>query len=62
YLRQRLGTGYRREQHLGECVYLFVRAAGLAPDAGIWRHRFADELLTELGKVLNAHGSAREVA
>lgn len=62
YLRQRLGTAYRREQHLGECVYLFVRAAGLGPDTGIWRHRFADALLTELGKVLNTHGSTREAA
>ena len=62
YLRQRLGDAYRRDQHLGECVYLFVRAAGLAPGAGVWRHRFADALLTELGEVLNAHGAAREVA
>lgn len=52
YLRQRLGSGYRREQHLGECVYLFVRAAGLAPEAGIWRHRFSDGLLEAVGAVL----------
>ncbi|HEX5307215.1 MAG TPA: hypothetical protein VFW82_14125, partial [Dyella sp.] len=43
-LRQRL-PGYRREQHLGEVIYLFVRAVGLAPQAGIWRHRFDDELI-----------------
>jgi exodeoxyribonuclease V beta subunit len=51
YLRQRLGAHYRRAQ-LGECVYLFVRAAGLATDAGIWRHRFADALLDAVGAVL----------
>jgi exodeoxyribonuclease V beta subunit len=62
YLRQRLGSAYRRERHLGECVYLFVRAAGLAPDAGIWRHRFPDALLTAVGEVLGAHGHAGEVA
>lgn len=44
YLRQRI-TGYRREDHLGDCWYLFVRAVGLAPGAGIWRHRFAADLL-----------------
>ena len=43
-LRQRL-FGYRREQHLGEAIYLFVRAVGLAPRAGIWRHRFDDALV-----------------
>lgn len=52
YLRQRLGAGYDRSQHLGECVYLFVRAAGLAPGAGIWRHRFSDGLLDAVGTVL----------
>jgi len=43
-LRQRL-PGYRRERHLGEAIYLFVRAVGLAPEAGIWRHRFDDALI-----------------
>jgi exodeoxyribonuclease V beta subunit len=43
-LRQRL-PGYRRQQHLGEAIYLFVRAVGLAPQAGIWRHRFDDALV-----------------
>ncbi|WP_222564293.1 UvrD-helicase domain-containing protein [Novilysobacter antarcticus] len=52
YLRQRLGVGYDRTRHLGECVYLFVRAAGLAPGAGIWRHRFPDRLLDAVGSVL----------
>lgn len=60
YLRQRLGTSYCRTQQLGECVYLFVRAAGLGPDAGIWRHRFSDGLLDSVGAVLG--DAAREEA
>ena len=56
YLRQRLGAAYRRAEHLGECVYLFVRAAGLVPGAGIWRARFADALLTAVDEALGAHG------
>ncbi len=59
YLRQRLGAAYRREC-LGECVYLFVRAAGLAPQAGLWRHRFADDLLAAVDAALS-HG-VQEVA
>ncbi|MEO7067789.1 MAG: PD-(D/E)XK nuclease family protein, partial [Rhodanobacter sp.] len=54
YLKQRLGKTYQRSQHLGECVYLFIRAAGLAPDVGIWRHRFDDTLL-EAVAVVFAH-------
>ncbi len=50
-LRQRL-PGYRREQHLGEAIYLFVRAAGLAPKAGIWRHRFDDALIDMADRAL----------
>ncbi|MEO6170283.1 MAG: UvrD-helicase domain-containing protein [Lysobacter sp.] len=57
YLAQRLGSAYFRADHLGECVYLFVRAAGLAPDAGIWRHRFPDCLLDAVGAVLGASRS-----
>ena len=57
YLRERLGARYRREQHLGDCWYLFIRATGLSlPDGrgcGVWHHRFSDALLdavqTELG-------------
>ena len=60
YLRQRLGARWRRSQ-LGECIYLFVRAAGLAPDAGIWRHRFADALLDAVGAVLT-HDTRAEPA
>ena len=47
YLRQRLGDAYAREQQLGECVYLFLRAAGLAPGAGVWRQRFSSGLIED---------------
>ena len=47
YLQQRLGDAYGREQQLGECVYLFLRAAGLASGAGIWRQRFAPGLIED---------------
>jgi exodeoxyribonuclease V beta subunit len=50
-LRQRI-PGYRREQHLGGAIYLFVRAVGLAPQAGIWRHRFDDALIEAADGVL----------
>ena len=62
YLRQRL-RGYRRQQHLGECLYLFIRAVGLerhnAPQAGIWRHRFDEALLDEVADLLAAPDAAR---
>ncbi len=61
YLGQRLGPGYDRSRHLGECFYLFVRAAGLGQDAGIWRHRFTDELLIAVSGVLDS-GIIREAA
>lgn len=61
YLRQRLGRSYQRSQHLGECFYLFVRAAGLAADTGIWRHRFSDALLDAVNAVLSGRAST-EVA
>jgi exodeoxyribonuclease V beta subunit len=50
-LRQRL-DGYTRERHLGEAIYLFVRAVGLAPEAGVWRHRFDDALIEAVDNVL----------
>jgi exodeoxyribonuclease V beta subunit len=52
-LRQRL-PGYRREAQLGEAIYLFVRAVGLAPGAGVWRQRFGDALLDAVDGVLAA--------
>jgi exodeoxyribonuclease V beta subunit len=51
YLHQRLGDAYRRERHLGECVYLFMRAVGLEEGAGIWRHRFDPALLDAVADV-----------
>jgi len=44
------------------CVILGLerRPAGLAPDAGVWRHRFPDALLTAVGEVLDTHGHAGE--
>lgn len=50
-LRQRV-PGYQRDQHLGDTIYLFVRAAGLAPGAGVWRHRFSDPLLDAVDAIL----------
>lgn len=56
YLRERLGEHYRRDAHLGDCWYLFIRAVGLQlPDGrpcGIWYHRFRDDLLDAVQGVL----------
>ena len=60
YLRQRLGAAYRRDAHLGECFYLFVRAAGLGAGAGIWRQRFPDALLDDVGAVFDSGIATRE--
>ncbi|MEO8743157.1 MAG: UvrD-helicase domain-containing protein [Lysobacteraceae bacterium] len=59
YLRQRM-LAYRRSTHLGEAIYLFVRAVGLAPHAGVWAHRFDDALIAAVDAVLAAttHGKA----
>ena len=58
-LRQRL-PGYRRAEHLGEAIYLFVRAVGLAPEAGIWRHRFDHALIDAADAALaGVHGGQR---
>ena len=51
HLRIRI-PGYNRAAHLGDAWYLFVRAAGLAPGAGIWRHRFSDDLLDAVDQAL----------
>lgn len=62
YLRERLGTAYRRERHLGDGWYLFVRAVGLRlPDGtacGVWRHRFSDALLDAVQAVFTAQPEA----
>ncbi|MBE2212178.1 MAG: UvrD-helicase domain-containing protein [Xanthomonadaceae bacterium] len=51
HLRLRLPR-YERARHLGDAWYLFVRGVGLAPGAGIWRHRFADGLLDAVDAAL----------
>jgi len=54
YLRQRMPQ-YQRSKHLGETIYLFVRASGIAleiaPTAGIWAHRFEDKLIDAVDAV-----------
>lgn len=52
YLRDRLGPRYRRADHLGETIYLFLRAVGLDGDAGVWVHRFDDALLDAVDEAL----------
>lgn len=58
YLRERLGDAYRRAKHLGDCWYLFVRAAGLSladgTACGVWHHRFGDGLLEAVQAALGA--------
>ncbi|MDI3262151.1 MAG: UvrD-helicase domain-containing protein [Fulvimonas sp.] len=57
YLRRRVPR-YARSQRLGEAVYLFVRAAGLAPRAGLWRQRFDEALLDAVDRALGAPAEA----
>jgi exodeoxyribonuclease V beta subunit len=57
YLRQRLPR-YRRGEHLGEAIYVFVRAAGLAPGAGIWAQRFDDALIAAVDRALGSREHA----
>jgi len=65
YLRQRM-PGYRRSEHLGEAIYLFVRAVGIAPeiapDAGIWTHRFDAALLDAVDRIFAGRSGARVAA
>ena len=44
YLRQRIAD-YSRHEHLGEAIYLFVRATGIDAQSGIWARRFDDGLI-----------------
>ena len=56
YLRQRL-PDYRRQVHLGDAWYLFLRAVGTDathPDNGVWRHRFDGDLLDAVDAALPA--------
>jgi exodeoxyribonuclease V beta subunit len=59
HLRRRV-TGYRRDRHLGEAIYLFVRAVGIAPQvaprAGIWMRHFDDALIDAVDAVLAGDG------
>lgn len=52
YLEQRV-AGYDPDRHLGDSWYLFVRAVGLAPGAGIWRRRFPQTLIDGLDALFN---------
>jgi exodeoxyribonuclease V beta subunit len=52
-LRQRI-PGYSTEKHLGGYAYLFVRAAGLAPGAGVFAERFPDALVQAVDAVFAA--------
>jgi exodeoxyribonuclease V beta subunit len=49
HLRQRLRDRYAYATHVGPAIYLFVRAAGLAPDVapglGLWSQRFPEALV-----------------
>jgi exodeoxyribonuclease V beta subunit len=53
YLDQRLDD-YDPDHHLGEACYVFVRALGLAPGAGVWRRRFPRSLIEGLDALLDA--------
>lgn len=65
YLRQRVPE-YSRAQHLGEAIYLFVRAVGIAPEtapqAGIWAHRFDEALLENVDRVFRGRGAVQVAA
>ncbi len=50
YLGQRL-AGYSPGTHLGEAIYLFVRAAGHAPGAGVWAQAFDPALVRAVDAV-----------
>ena len=58
YLRQRM-DGYTAERRLGESWYLFVRAIGLAPGHGVWRHHWPVALIEALD---DAFAGAQEAA
>ncbi len=45
YLRDRIGASYEAATHLGPAIYIFLRAAGLAPGLGLWSHRFPPTLV-----------------
>ncbi len=51
YLRQRI-VDYSRSEHLGEVIYLFVRATGIEGNSGIWARRFDDRLIAAVDAAL----------
>ena len=57
YLRTRI-RGYDFDRHLGDCWYLFVRSVGLEAGAGIWRGRFARELVDGVDRLFAGDSSA----
>jgi exodeoxyribonuclease V beta subunit len=57
YLGQRLAD-YDPSTHLGEYIYLFVRAAGLAPGAGVYAERFPEALVLAVDAALAEEGVA----
>jgi exodeoxyribonuclease V beta subunit len=61
HLRARL-PGYRREARLGDPVYVFVRAAGLAPGLGVWSKPFDPRLLDAIDALLDGRAPDREAA
>ena len=52
YLRMRLGKAYRPAEHLGDPIYLFLRAVGLAPGAGVWTQPFSPALIASVDAAL----------
>jgi exodeoxyribonuclease V beta subunit len=52
YLRTRLGEAYRPSEHLGAPVYLFLRAVGLTPGAGVWTQHFSPALIEAVDAAL----------
>lgn len=52
YLGSRIGD-YDPDLHLGDSWYLFVRAFGLAPGAGVWQQRFPQALIDRLDALFN---------
>jgi exodeoxyribonuclease V beta subunit len=56
HLRARL-AGYERARHLGDPVYVFVRAAGLAPGAGVWSRPFPPALLDAVDALFDGRES-----
>lgn len=52
YLRTRMGAAYRPEEHLGGPIYLFLRAVGLAPGAGVWTQSFSPALIASVDAAL----------